>query len=275
MVSSSKKCLRQSAASLVGVCLLAIGSLGVSAKEYRLFVNDAASCRNAGVAGDVCLIAVGASTASSASSTTSTVSATTTGGTNEDCVATSWNKCNVGGGSSTASTTSSPSSTATTSSVSSSVSPPPAPSSGSVAGGDLDFGSGGGNAGVLSYKVTVTNKTTAYPFTVRQGSYTGNISYLPYGGFPVDGTSIRAWWSETAGGSPLPGNRCSATGARGSMSWSQSGGVGVCSIPNQTATLYLNFKACVSGKSDRTCTAAGATAGSPARISLSASVQQR
>jgi hypothetical protein len=44
---------------LLGLCCLSTVSVGASATEYRLFVNDTAACSSAGVSGSVCLVAVG------------------------------------------------------------------------------------------------------------------------------------------------------------------------------------------------------------------------
>ena len=135
--------------------------------------------------------------------------------------------------------------------------------------GDLDFGSGGGSSGVTTYPVTVTNDIIAHPFTVIEGAYYGKVSIAPTSSpFPDDGTGVRVWWSETAGGQPLAGDFCSARlGREGTMFWDQSGTRGYgCEIDNTASTLHLNLQACISASDDTTCGAAGAEAGSPAPI---------
>ena len=139
--------------------------------------------------------------------------------------------------------------------------------------GDLDFGSGGGSSGVTTYSVTVTNDIIAHPFTVIPGVFYGGISIVPTSSpFPDDGTGVRMWWSETAGGQPLAGDieitPCSANlGREGSRYWDQSGTIGYgCTIDNVATILYLNLQACISAIDDTTCGAADALAGSAAPI---------
>ena len=240
MFSSAKKSATQVGKFFVGFCFLAMASTSVLATEYRLFVNDAAACSSAGKTGSVCVVEVGATTFSSTTSTTST---TTT--TSEDTI---------------------------TDSVSVS-----APAGGSVETGDLDFGSGGGNSGVTTYSVSVTNDTIAYPFTVKQGAFYGSVAIVPTSRpFPADGTGVRLWWSKTAGGQPLADPSCSArVGREGTRYWDQSKTRGYgCPIDNVDSTLYLNLRACISAKSDTTCGAADAKAGSAAPIYVQGSFSE-
>ena len=142
-----------------------------------------------------------------------------------------------------------------------------------VTAGDLDFGSGGGSSGVTTHSITVTNDIIAYPFTVIEGAYYGKVVIAPTSSpFPDDGTGVRMWWSETAGGPPLAGDQeifpCSANlGREWAMHWDQSGTRGYgCQIDNVDSTLHLNLRACISTPDDTTCGADGAEAGSPAPI---------
>jgi len=138
-----------------------------------------------------------------------------------------------------------------------------------VTAGDLDFGSGGGSSGVTTHALTVTNDIIAHPFTVIEGAYYGKVMIAPTSSpFPDDGTGVRMWWSETAGGPPLAGAFCSARlGREGTMHWDQSGTRGYgCQIDNVASTLHLNLQACISAADDTTCGADGAEAGSPAPI---------
>jgi hypothetical protein len=48
-----------------------------------------------------------------------------------------------------------------------------------------------------------------------------------------------------------------------------------CQIPNAAANLFLNFKACISGKSDSRCTASGAKAGSAASVYIYGRLEER
>ena len=139
--------------------------------------------------------------------------------------------------------------------------------------GDLDFGSGGDSSGVTTYPVTVTNDIIAHPFTVSEGAFYGSVSIAPTSSpFPDDGTQVRMWWSETAGGQPLPGDiettPCSANvGREGTRFWDQTGTRGYgCTVDNVATILYLNLQACISAVDDTTCSAADAQAGSPAPI---------
>jgi hypothetical protein len=240
MYSSARKSTTQVGEFLIGFCFLAMTSTSVSATEYRLFVDDAAACSSAGKTGSVCVVEVGATTFSSTTSTTST---TTT--TSEDTI---------------------------TDSVSVS-----APAGGSVETRDLDFGSGGGNSGVSTYSVSVTNDIIAYPFTVKQGAFYGSVSIVPTSRpFPADGTGVRLWWSKTAGGQPLAGASCSANlGKEGTRYWDQSNTRGYgCTIDNVDSTLYLNLRACISASSDTTCGADDAKAGSAAPIYIQGSLSE-
>jgi len=240
MFSSAKKSAAQVGEFFVGFCFLAMISTSVSATEYRLFVDDAAACSSAGKTGSVCVVEVGATTSSSATATTSTPTTATT---------------------------------TTTDSVSSST--VSAPVGGSVETGDLDFGSGGGNSGVSTYFVSVTNDTIAYPFTIKQGAFYGRVSIGPTSlPFPDDGTGVRLWWSKTAGGQPLAGASCSANvGREGTRYWDQSQTRGYgCTIDNVDSTLYLNLRACISVKTDTTCGADDASAGSDAPIYIQGSL---
>ena len=230
MFSSAKRSATQVGEFFVGFCFLAMISTSVSATEYRLFVDDAASCSSAGKTGSVCVVEVGATTSSSATATTSTPTTATT---------------------------------TTTDSVSSST--VSAPVGGSVETGDLDFGSGGGNSGVSTYFVSVTNDTIAYPFTVKQGAFYGSVGIYPSSKpYPTDGSEIRLWWSKAKGGEPLAGAACHPRiGRESKNSWDQSGKRGYgCPIENIDSTIYLNLRACISASDDTTCTAPDAKAGS-------------
>ena len=241
MFSIARKSTLQVGELLVGFCLLAMASTSALATEYRLFVNDPAACSSAGKTGSVCVVEVGATTISSPTSTTNPPTTVTTTTTSDDNTADS------------------------------------APAGGSVETGDLDFGSGGGNSGVKNYAVSVTNDTTAYPFTVKQGAFYGSVSIVPTSrGFPADGTGVRLWWSKTAGGEPLAGASCSASlGREGTRFWDQSKTKGYgCTIDNVDSTLYLNLRACISARSDTTCGADDAEAGSVAPIYIKGSLSE-
>lgn len=273
------------------LCFATITSVSVSATEYRLFVNDTAACRSAGVSGSVCLVAVGAAAASSSTSVTSTASTSTpvtstassTTGTAAGCVVTTWNPCsnaagNTSASSSSASSTLTASAPPVTSTVSSTVTSTatPAPAAGTVSGGDLDFGSGGGNSSGYTYPLTVTNTITAFPFTVKQGSFFGQVAIAPTSSpFPSDGTGVRMWISKSAGGDPL-GGRCSKNlGREAGMWWDQTASLGYgCAIPNASTKLYLNLRACISASSDSTCRSSSAP-GSAAPIYIKGISQAR
>ena len=138
-----------------------------------------------------------------------------------------------------------------------------------VTAGDLDFGSGGGSSGVTTHSLTVTNDTVAHPFTVIEGAYYGSVGIYPTSTpYPTDGTEVRMWWSETAGGPPLAGADCSPRiGREANNTWDQSETVGYgCQIDNVDSTLFLNVRACISTPDDTTCTAVDAEAGSPVPI---------
>ena len=267
-----------------GYGFLTIISLNVSATEYRLFVNDTAACRNAGVTGSVCLVQLGATTASTSTSTTSTsTSGSSTSSGDNGCVITSWNPCASGSSGNTSSSSSSSvssssvsSSSVSSSSVSSSsasssnVSSPPVVQ-GSVSAGNLDFGSGGGNATGNTYAVTFTNNTVAYPFTVKPGRFFGTAAIVVTSTpFPSDGTGVRMWWSKTKGGNPLSSACAANMGRTATVYWDQTGTLGYgCPIPNEATTLYLNFRTCIAPQSDATCSSSGAKAGSPAPVYVS------
>ena len=244
MFSRAKKSAAQVGEFLVSFCFLAMTSTSVLAAEYKLFVDDAAACKSAGKTGSVCVVE--ATTFSSTTTTSTTSSSTTVTTTSEDTTADSVSSSAVS-----------------------------APAGGSVETGDLDFGSGGGNSGVSVYSVVVTNDTIAYPFTVKQGAFYGRISIGPTSRpFPADGTGVRLWWSKTAGGQPLAGASCSAKiGREGTRYWDQSQTRGYgCTIDNVDSTLYLNLRACISVKTDTTCGADDASAGSAAPIYIQGSL---
>ena len=239
MFSSAKKSATQVGEFLVGFCFLAMTSTSVSATEYRLIVNDAATCSSLNKSGSVCVVELGATTFTSATSPEPTAPEPTADSESSSAVS--------------------------------------APAGGSVETGDLDFGSGGGNSGVINYAVSVTNDTTAYPFTVKQGAFYGSVSIVPTSrGFPADGTGVRLWWSKTAGGEPLAGASCSASlGREGTRFWDQSNTKGYgCTIDNVDSTLYLNLRACISARSDTTCGADDAEAGSVAPIYIKGSLSE-
>ena len=275
MISILTKKVAKLAYLVCGYGFLTITSLSASATEYRLFVNDTAACRNAGVTGSVCLVQLGASTASSTS--TSTTSTSTSSGSNSgggsDCVITSWNPCSTGSSGNTGSSSSSSvsSSSVSSSSVSSSSVPSSPVPQGSVAAGNLDFGSGGGNATGNTYPVTFTANITAYPFTVQPVRFFGAAAIVVTSTpFPSDGTGVRMWWSKTKGGSPISSGCAANMGRTATFYWDQTGTLGYgCSIPNEAATLYLNFRTCIAPQSDATCSSSGAKAGSPAPVYVS------
>ena len=245
MFSRAKKSAAQVGEFLVSFCFLAMTSTSVLAAEYKLFVDDAAACSSAGKTGSVCVVEVEATTFSS-TTTSTTSSSTTVTTTSEDTTADSVSSSAVS-----------------------------APAGGSVETGDLDFGSGGGNSGVSVYRVSVTNDTIAYPFTIKQGAFYGRVSIGPTSlPFPDDGTGVRLWWSKTAGGQPLAGASCSAKiGREGTRYWDQSQTRGYgCTIDNVDSTLYLNLRACISVKTDTTCGADDASAGSDAPIYIQGSL---
>jgi hypothetical protein len=138
-----------------------------------------------------------------------------------------------------------------------------------VTAGELDFGSGGGSSGVTTHSLTVTNDIIAHPFTVIEGAYYGSVGIYPTSTpYPTDGTEVRMWWSETAGGPPLAGVDCAPSiGREANNTWDQSETRGYgCQIDNVDSTLFLNMRACVSTFDDTTCTAVDAEAGSPVHI---------
>ena len=99
------------------------------------------------------------------------------------------------------------------------------------------------------------------PFSVVKGSYSGRVGVTPSSlAFPDDGSEVRVWWSQTAGGAPLAGSSCAANvGMEGFLYWDQSGKQGYgCVIPNEDLTLYLNLRLCISNHKDTTCSASDA-----------------
>jgi hypothetical protein len=122
----------------------------------------------------------------------------------------------------------------------------------------------------------VTNTITALPFTVKQGSFFGQLAIAPTSSpFPGDGTGVRMWISKAAGGDPLAG-RCSKNmGREAGMWWDQTASLGYgCAIPNASTQLYLNIRACISASSDTTCRSSSAP-GSPAPIYIKGISQVR
>ena len=235
MFSRAKESAAQVGEFLVSFCFLAMTSTSVLAAEYKLFVDDAAACSSAGKTGSVCVVEVEATTFSS-TTTSTTSSSTTATTTSEDTTADSVSSSAVS-----------------------------APAGGSVETGDLDFGSGGGNSGVSTYFVSVTNDTIAYPFTVKQGAFYGSVGIYPSSQpYPTDKSEIRLWWSKSKGGEPLAGAACHPRiGRESKNSWDQSGKRGYgCPIENIDSTIYLNLRACISASDDTTCTAPDAKAGS-------------
>jgi hypothetical protein len=273
MFSIEKKRTAKIAKAILGVSILIGMSVGVSATEYRLFVNDTTACRTAGITGSVCLVPLGSTTASTvtAAPSATTTQAASASNSGSGCVPTSWNPCTASNAISPV--TSAPAATSSTSS-STAAPPPAAPAyvpSGSVSSGDLNYGSGGGNATGNRSRLTVTNDTTAFPFTVAPGNFFGSVSVTTTSSpFPTDGTQVRVWWSSTAGGSPLPGSCASNIGRAGKLYWDQTGTLGYgCDIPNASAKLYLNLRSCISAPGDRTCSSSKSP-GSPASLYIMA-----
>ena len=249
-----------------GSCAFALVGTGALAAEYRLFVNDANACRNAGVSGDVCLVAVGASQASSntVSTATATTTTTTTTPPSSDCVVTTWNPC------SNQQTTSVPVRTVTTTPTVATTTTVAATGTGSSTSTlAYDYGSGGTYATGATRRLTMdSGETKAMPFTIKPGSFAGDVGIVPTSTpFPDDGSGVRAWFSATAGGAPLAG-RCAMTfGREGRIDWDQTGKFEYhCQIGNSTGQIYLNLKNCISARSDTTCSAAGAKNGGPAEV---------
>ena len=259
----------------VGACLCLLAINMASAAEYRLIINDSASCRANGKTGPDCILPASASSSSSSTTGGTTGSSTTTSSSNSGsssagCTVTVWNPCSNGGGSSsssssTSSSSSNTSSTSTTSTTTTTV----ATSSGSSGGsstaqeGTLDFGSGGYDATGNTNYVSIGSGGLSLPFTVMTGTYSGRVGITPSSAaFPEDGSEVRAWWSEKEGGPSLPGVSCSGNlGSEGFLYWDQGGKQGFgCVIPNRAATLYFNLKLCISNPSDKTCSASDAKA---------------
>ena len=205
MFSSEKRSTTQVGELLVGFCFLAMTSTSVSATEYRLFVDDAAACSSAGKTGSVCVVEVAATTVSTVISTTSppTTVTTTTTTTADDCDVTgTWSSCDNGATTEELTTTEVDTTagedtttgvittteddtttgvvTTTEEDTTTDSEAASAPAGDTVETGDLDFGSGGGNSGVTTYSVSVTNDTIAYPFTVKQGAFYGSVAIVPY-----------------------------------------------------------------------------------------------
>ena len=109
--------------------------------------------------------------------------------------------------------------------------------------------------------------TLTLPFSVVPGKYSGQIAIVPTStGFPTDGAQVRMWFSSAAGGAPLSNRWCSGNlGSEGALTWDQTGAISYgCPIPNQKGELFLNLELCISDRRDRSCSAAGAKAGSEA-----------
>ena len=266
--------------ALLAFCLCLFALNMASAAEYRLIINDSASCRANGKTGPDCIVPASASTssASSSTSTPSTSSGTTStstssgGSSSGGCTVTVWNPCANGSGSSTSTsstntassssnTSSTPATTTTTTTTTASTSSGSGGGSTTAQKGTLDYGSGGFDATGNTTLLRVNSGGTALPFTVVAGSYSGRVGITPSSlPFPDDGSEVRMWWSETSGGSPLAGSSCSGNlGSEGFLYWDQSGKQGYgCVIPNQNATLYLNVKLCISNYKDSTCSASDA-----------------
>jgi len=262
--------LRTSLRIIVALVLFFSVAGVAQAAEYRIIIGDSTACRNAGASGSDCLIKVTGTTqtASSAttSSTTTTSSSTSSSGSAADCVVTTWNPCSGSGGTTTgtggviSSNTNSTTTTTTTTTTTPSSSAPP-PSSTAVAG-TQDFGSGGADATGKTSIIEVNGNITALPFTTVAGPYAGQVSLVETSAAtPQDGSGVRAWISQSKGGTPLPGTKCSRNwGFQGSLNWDQTGKSSYsCQIPNANATLYLNLQLCISSRTDRTCSASGAT----------------
>jgi hypothetical protein len=274
MFATIKERTAQITKAILGISFLMGMSAGVSATEYRLFVNDTTACRSAGVTGSVCLVPLGATTASAvtAAPSVATTQPTSASSNTGDCVVTAWNPCATGtSGNATPPATSAPAVTST------SVAPAPAAPayvpSGSVSSGDLNYGSGGRNATGNSSRVTVSNDTTAFPFSVAPGNYAGAVDVITSSTpFPTDGTAVRVWWSKTAGGSPLSVSCAANIGRTGKLYWDQTGTLGYgCAIPNTRTTLYLNLKSCISPSTDVTCSDSKASPGSSSSLYISGS----
>lgn len=270
--------------ALLGTSFLALGILSASAAEYKLYVNDATACRNAGQSGDVCLVKATSSSSTASTSTTSSSTGSTSTSSGSDCVVTTWNNCSGQSGvsspprSTTTSTVTSVSSTSTSSSASSSSSGG-SPTNGAGSGvtgtpGTFNYGSAGADATGRTDTLTLKpGVTTALPFSTQAGAFTGRVGIVPTSyGFPTDGAEVRMWYSKTSNGAPLPGRFCAANlGSEGSLWWDQTGTVSYgCEIPNANGSLYINLQLCISNRLDKSCSAAGATAGSQsARIYIS------
>ena len=268
--------------ALLGTSFLTLGILSASAAEYKLYVNDAAACRNAGQSGDVCLVKAGSSSSTQSTSTTSVSTGSTSTSSTSDCVVTTWNNCSGQSGvstpprSTTTSTVTSVSSTSTSSGASSSSGGSATNGAGSgVTGtpGTFNYGSAGADATGRTDTISLSpGVTTALPFSTQAGAYTGRVGIVPTSyGFPTDGSEVRMWYSKTSNGAPLPGRFCAGNlGSEGSLWWDQTGTLSYgCQIPNANGSLYLNLQLCISGRLDKSCSS-GAKAGSQsARVYIS------
>ena len=269
--------------ALLGTIFLALGVLNASAAEYKLYVNDATACRNAGQSGDVCVVKATSSSSTTSTSTTSSSTGSTSTSSTSDCVVTTWNNCSGQSGASTpprsttTSTVTSVSSTSTSSGASSSSGGSSTNGAGSgVTGtpGTFNYGSAGADATGRTDTISLSpGVTMALPFSTQAGAYTGRIGIVPTSyGFPTDGAEVRMWYSKTSNGAPLPGRFCASNlGSEGSLWWDQTGSLSYgCQIPNANGSLYVNLQLCISGRTDQSCSAAGAKAGSQsARVYIS------
>ncbi|MDG2443427.1 MAG: hypothetical protein P8M13_09280, partial [Luminiphilus sp.] len=253
MFSIAKKMTALCGEFLAVLCFLAMTSTSVLATEYRLFVNDEAACLNAGKSGSVCVVEL---VAAAPETVTAPVVVPETPPdpvvvpetppdpvvvpetppapvveSDDECVVTSWQKCDDAG----TETDAAPEESEVAPSVGTVSVEASEPSGNTVVTGKLDFGSAGKDAGkTRNHPVTVTNDIIAYPFSIREGSYSGSVAVTPQiGGFPDDSTQIRLWWSSTRGGEPL-GLWCSQNvGREGAMYFDQTGMKdGFCQVGN-------------------------------------------
>ncbi|MDG2443472.1 MAG: hypothetical protein P8M13_09505 [Luminiphilus sp.] len=262
MESKSMENIARSTVLCIGSAFLMFASANLAAAEYKLFINDATACRNAGASGDICVVAVNGTATTTTTTTTTTAPANTnTTGSASGCVVTSWNPCSNATSTPTTTTTSTPTNTAVI--VSAPVSTAPAPTSNAT----LDFGSGGTYATGNTNALTVSPGVTSLPFTTAAGkNYSGQVGIVPTSGrVPEDGSEIRMWISTTKGGAPLAGRGCSTyVGFEGDIRWDQSGtSVSSCQIP-YGSNLFVNLGLCISDNSDTTCGATGAKFGAEA-----------
>lgn len=240
-----------------------VGLTSVSeAAEYRIIIGDSAACSSAGASGSDCLIKVSGGTTTVSSSTTSSSSSSAS---SSDCVVTTWNRCSNSGGTTSgtggvisSNTSSTPTTTTTTTTTSSSAPPPPS----TTVSGSKDYGSGGSDSTGRTELIEITGNISALPFTTIVGGYAGKVSVVETSGAtPTDGSGVRAWISTSRGGAPLSAACSKNFGFEGSLHWDQKGEISyACQIPNQANTLYLNLQLCISGRTDKTCSASGARA---------------